>query len=76
MLIAGAAFLVARRVASSVDGIKGVHWILLILIIVLNGCLIYTSAFGIQNNVIAKGEAEMTFTEDRAPADLSFRSPW
>jgi len=47
------------------------NWPLDALLVVLNACLIYTSAFGIQNNVISQTTAMMA-----APMSLNFRSSW
>lgn len=48
------------------------------IIVLINGCLIYTSAFGIQSNVIVERD-EVSGLEFQGAADetrLSFRSPW
>jgi len=48
-----------------------------ILLIVLNGCLIYTSAFGIQNTVVSpKQENQNAVLLDGNNQTLSFRSCW
>lgn len=41
----------------------------------LNGCLIYTSAFGIQSTMVAE-KPGLSFQAVRKVSKLTFRSPW
>jgi len=45
------------------------------LIVFFNGCLIYTSAFGIQNTIVTE-KPGMSFQSLRREDKLRFRSPW
>lgn len=47
------------------------------LVALVNGCLIYTSAFGVQNTVISERAPRQGVTmEAAARPRLTFRSPW
>jgi hypothetical protein len=54
----------------------GLGWIRY-LVALINGCVIYTSAFGVQNAVIAPPVTDGVQAEGVAgPGEFSFRSPW
>lgn len=57
-----------------ISRIGGVEDLLLLVLVVVNACLIYTSAFGIQNSVIAPEEDGMELQS--AESDLSWRKKW
>ena len=47
------------------------------LVVLVNGCLIYTSAFGVQNTVIADSDVGGVGLQSEAPAaGMSLRSRW
>lgn len=52
------------------------HWSVRTLIVVINGCLIYTSAFGMQNSVIQDRHGLTIGTTEIEARRLTFRSSW
>ena len=76
--IAAAALMLAHKAAKP-DADRKPNWIVQVFVVLLNGCLIYTSAFGVQNSVIGDAEDDQAQKQgfvQEADQVLSWRTRW
>ncbi len=77
LAIAATAAVLAAKAVKPSAGTKH-HWIVTILVVLLNGCLIYTSAFGVQNSVIGDEDEDEQKSGMVPVAGVrpTWRTPW
>lgn len=74
MIIAAGAAVLATRGGDTTAASK-LNPIVLTGMVLLNGCLIYTSAFGVQNSVIAQGSGQQALAPPGGEG-MTWRTPW